>query len=180
MSLTLAEHLGWSSNGWILPKLSFQYTTISSLFKFRQECISISRYSAAGLYTTMGLYWLFPSTAREKSEMAFSKFELFPFCVKLFLLLPASLGNEVCVGWMGRRAEVKTMDATGFHRAILDISCETFAIFCYNWRLYDSSYIIFSHVRYSLLEQTGSTLCNIKFVVEVPALCHICVWETNK
>ena len=44
------------------------------------------RYSAAGLYTTMGRYWLFPSTAVEKSNMAFKKFDLLPISVKLWSL----------------------------------------------------------------------------------------------
>ena len=66
---------------------------------------------------------MFPSTALEKSEMVLSRFELFPLSVKLLLILPTSLGIYVCVGWTGIGAEAKTMDATGFQRAILDMSC---------------------------------------------------------
>ena len=86
MSFTFSEQPRWSSNGWILPKESFQHTTTSTLFRFIQECISMIRYSAAGLYTTMGRYWLFPSTAVEKSNMAFKKFDLLPISVKLWSL----------------------------------------------------------------------------------------------
>ena len=64
---------------------------------------------------------MFPSTALEKSEMVLSRFEL--LSVKLLLILPTSLGIDVCVGWTGIGAEAKTMDATGFQRAILDMSC---------------------------------------------------------
>ena len=89
----LAEQPGWSSNGWMLPNVSFQYTMISILFRFIAEFISMRRYSAEGLYTIMGLYWLLPSTAIVKSVIVDKRLELFPLPVMLLLLLPMSLGN---------------------------------------------------------------------------------------
>ena len=55
--------------------------------------------------------------------MVLNKFELFPLSVKLLLPLPTSLKSDVCVGWTGSRAKAKTMVATRFQRAILDIYC---------------------------------------------------------
>ena len=133
MSFTLAAQPGCSSNGWTMPKGSFQYTTISTLFRFMVERVSLSRYSTEGLYATMGLYWLFPYTAIVKSLKALSRFELFPLYATLLLLLPTSLGNEVCVACTGRRAEAKTMDATGFQRAVLETSwciCAQYVFVC--------------------------------------------------
>ena len=66
---------------------------------------------------------MFPSTAIVKSDMALNRFELFPLSEKAVLLFPTFLGSDVCVGWMGRRAEANTRDATGFHSAILDTYC---------------------------------------------------------
>ena len=48
-SFTLAAQPGWSSNGWILPKVSYQYMLMSILLRIMDECMSIRRYSAAGL-----------------------------------------------------------------------------------------------------------------------------------
>jgi len=66
---------------------------------------------------------LFPSTAIEKSDMAFNKLELLPISVKLLLISPTFLGNEVCVECVGSSDEANIMEATGFHRAMLDIYC---------------------------------------------------------
>ena len=122
MSFTCAEQPGWSSSGWMLPTESFQYTTIATLFIFILECISIRRYSAAGLYTTMGRYWLLPSTAIEKSDIVFNKFELLPISVKMLLVLPIFVGSDVCVEIIGSSDEANIIEATGFHKAILDMS----------------------------------------------------------
>ena len=67
------------------------------LFRFMVECTSMRRYYAEGLYTTIGLYWLLPSTAIVKSVIVVKRLELFPLPVKLLLLLPTSFGNDVCV-----------------------------------------------------------------------------------
>ena len=96
---------------------------VSTLFRFIHKCMSMRRYSAAGLYTTMGRYWLFPSIAIEKSDMAFNKFEWFPISVNMLSISPTSLGRDVCVVWTGRRDEVNTRDAIGFHSAILYTYC---------------------------------------------------------
>ena len=61
------------------------------------ECMSIRRYYAEGLYTTIGLNWLLPSTAILKSVIVGKRLELFPLSVKLLLLLPTPFGSDVCV-----------------------------------------------------------------------------------
>ena len=70
---------------------------ISILLRFIEECMSMRRYSAVGLYTNMGRYWLPPSTAIEKSVMMFKKLELFPLPEKFVSLFPTSFGKDVCV-----------------------------------------------------------------------------------
>ena len=49
MRFIWAEQLGWSTHGWTFPRVSFQCTTISTLFRCIHECVSMSRYSAEGL-----------------------------------------------------------------------------------------------------------------------------------
>jgi hypothetical protein len=95
---------------------------ISTLLRFIYEFMSMRRYSALGLYITIGLYWLFPSTAIEKSDMALIRFELLPMLVNASSFDPMFLGRDVCVVLMGRRADVNMIDATGFQIAILDTS----------------------------------------------------------
>ena len=70
---------------------------MSTVCRFMTEFMSTRRYSAEGLYLIMGLYWLLPSTAIVKSVIADKRLELSPLPVKLLLLLPTSLGNDVCV-----------------------------------------------------------------------------------
>ena len=95
---------------------------MSILFRFVVEFMSIKRYSAPGLYSTMGLYWFLSSTAMEKSDKIGRRLELLPPLIRLVLWFPISLGADVWVGMMGSKLEAKTIDATGFHRAMLVIS----------------------------------------------------------
>ena len=55
-----------------------------------------------------------------KSESVGKRFELFPPLTRL--LPPMSFGAEVWVGTMGSKLEAKTIELTGFQRAMLDIS----------------------------------------------------------
>ena len=55
---------------------------MSILFKFIIEFRSMSLYSAAGLYTSTGLYWFVSETGISKSEMMFVRLELFPLLAK--------------------------------------------------------------------------------------------------
>ena len=84
--------------------------------------MSIKRYSAPGLYSTMGLYWLLASTAMEKSDKIGRKLELLPPLSRLLLWFPMSFGTDVWVGMMGSKLDAKTMEDTGFHKAMLVIS----------------------------------------------------------
>ena len=81
----------------MLPKVPFQYTMMSILFRLMAEFMSIKRYSAEGLYIIIGLYWLLPSTAVVRPVIADKRLELFPLPVKLLLLSPTSFGNDVRV-----------------------------------------------------------------------------------
>ena len=118
MIFTFAARPGCSSNGWMLPKVSFQSTTISILSRFMYEFISMRRYSAPGLYIIIGRYWLFPSTAIAKSDIALYSFELLPTWAKAYSLEPTFLGRDVSVVVRGRRDEANMTEATGLHRAI--------------------------------------------------------------
>ena len=80
---------------WSLPKVSFQYTMISILLRFIEECMSMRRYSGLGLYMTIGRYWLFPSTAKAKSDVALNMFELLPTLENAFSFEPMLLGSDV-------------------------------------------------------------------------------------
>ena len=84
--------------------------------------MSMRRYSAVGLYITIGRYWLFPSTVMEKSYIALIRFELSPILVNASSFDPMFLGKDVCVVLMGSRADVNMIDETGFQRAVLDTS----------------------------------------------------------
>ena len=57
---------------------------MSILFRFVVEFMSIKRYSAPGLYSTMGLYWFLSSTAIEKSDNMGRRFELLPPLIRLW------------------------------------------------------------------------------------------------
>ena len=71
---------------------------MSILFKFSCDFMSISLYSAEGLYTMIGLYWLLSETGISKSEMMFERLELFPLLVRLLLLVSSYVrgGASVC------------------------------------------------------------------------------------
>ena len=84
--------------------------------------MSVKRYSAPGLYSTMGLYWLLPSTVMEKSDKMGRRLELLPPLIRLLLWFPMSFGADVWVGTMGSKLDAKTIEATGFHKAMLVIS----------------------------------------------------------
>ena len=64
------------------PKCVFQNTVISILLKFIEECMSLSLYSAEGLYTNIGMPWFVSETGISNSEMLFVKFETFNIRIK--------------------------------------------------------------------------------------------------
>ena len=81
MSFTLAAQSGWSSDGLIIPKVSFpihndihpvQIHTLMHVYK-----VILRR----GAIHHHGSILLFQFTAIQKSEMVFSKFELCPLFV---------------------------------------------------------------------------------------------------
>ena len=59
------------------------------------------------------------STAIEKSDNMGRRLELLPPLSRLLLWFPMSFGAVVWVGMMGSKLEAKTIEATGFHRAML-------------------------------------------------------------
>ena len=66
----------------------------------------MSRYSAPGLYTNIGLYWLFPSTAIEKSDTALNRLELLPLDLSL-LFKPSFLAmTSAWVQWGARMTQI--------------------------------------------------------------------------
>ena len=68
------------------------------------------RYSTLGFYTAIGRYWVFPSIAMEKSDIALIRFELLPTLANASSFDPMSLGKDVCVVLMGSRADVNMID----------------------------------------------------------------------
>ena len=58
----------------------------------------------------------------EKSDNMGRRLELLPPLIRLLLWFPMSFGADVWVGMMGSKLEANTMDATGFHNAMLVIS----------------------------------------------------------
>ena len=58
----------------------------------------------------------------KKSDIALIRFELLPTLANASLFDPMSLGKDVCVVFVGSRADVNMIDETGFQRAILDTS----------------------------------------------------------
>ena len=55
-SFTLAEHPGWSSNGRILLKVSFQYAMISIMFRFKGRAHVDKAELGYGVVHYIGLY----------------------------------------------------------------------------------------------------------------------------
>ena len=55
----------------------------------------------------------------EKSDKTGRRFELLPPLIRLLLWFPMSFGADVWVGMMGSKLDAKTIEATGFHRAML-------------------------------------------------------------
>ncbi len=47
---------------------------------------------------------------------------MLPPLIRLLLWLPMSFGADIWVGMMGSKLEANTMEATGFHKAMLVIS----------------------------------------------------------
>ena len=96
---------------------------MSILFKFIIELMSMSLYSAEGLYTNTGLYWFVSETGISKSEMMFVRLELFPLLAKVsFVVLPYVMGRLVLVEMMGSMSVQNTTLAIGFHIARLETS----------------------------------------------------------
>ncbi len=95
---------------------------MSILLGFVLEFMSKKRYTAPGLYSTMGLYWPWACTSTVKSDKI-GWLELLPPLIRFLLRLPIFHGADVWVGKRGGKLEAKTIEATGFHRAMVVISC---------------------------------------------------------
>ena len=96
---------------------------MSILFKFIIELMSMSLYSAEGLYTSTGLYWFVSETGISKSEIMFVRLELFPLLAKLSSDVSAYvMGRLVLVEMMGSMPVQNTTLAIGFHIARLGTS----------------------------------------------------------
>ena len=96
---------------------------MSILFKFSIEFMSMSRYSADGLYTITGLYWFVSETGISKSERMFVRLELFPLLAKLsFDVSLYVMGKLVLLEMMGSIPVQNTKLAIGFHIARLGTS----------------------------------------------------------
>jgi hypothetical protein len=95
---------------------------MSILLRFVLEFMSIKRYSAPGVYSTMGLCWLSASSATAKTDKICRMLDFSPPLSRLELWLPMLFWTDVWMGMLGGRLEAKTIEATGFHNAMLVIS----------------------------------------------------------
>ena len=97
---------------------------MSILLRFSDEFMSMSRYSAEGLYTMTGLYWFVSDTGISKSATMLVRLELFPLLAKLSVAVsPYVMGILVLVEMIGSIPVQNTTLAIGFHIAKLETSC---------------------------------------------------------
>ena len=103
---------------WMRPS---QCTTKATLFSFFHEYMLMRRYSAPGLYTTMGLYFVPSYRYREVRDGVLWN-RLFLVSVKMVVVITKILGRW-CLGRMDGEESRCTYDTIkGFPRATLDSS----------------------------------------------------------
>ena len=108
-------------NGTKLPQLSFQNTLISKADKGLFPNKSTKRYSAVGVYCTLGLYSEPVVKPTSKSVSTDVMLELLP-TLKNLLSEPNTLGTAVNSGTTGSKLVVNTRDCTGFHNGVVAYS----------------------------------------------------------
>ena len=97
---------------------------MSILLRFIDAFMSMSLYSAEGLYTMTGRYWFASDTGISKSDTMLVRLELFPLLAKLTVdVSPYVMGTLVLVEMIGSMPVQNTTLAIGFHIAKLETSC---------------------------------------------------------
>ena len=97
---------------------------MSILLRLIDAFMSMSRYSAEGLYTMTGRYWFVSDTGISKSDTMLVRLELFQLLAKLSVAVsPYVMGILVLVEMIGSIPVQNTTLAIGFHIAKLETSC---------------------------------------------------------